>query len=95
MRHRLLLPLLALLAAQPAAAACFADYKAKQDPPLRLHYGVIELPEAACASAEAARDEVARRIAGEGWELLNVVGLFGPEGLDRRRADAGAYFLRY
>jgi hypothetical protein len=29
-----------LAAAQPAAAACYADYKAKQDAPLRLHYGV-------------------------------------------------------
>lgn len=89
------LVLLALLAATPAAAACYADYKASREPPLRLHYGVIALPEAACASPGAARAEIARRIAREGWALLDVVSLFGPEGLNRRRADAGDFFLRF
>jgi hypothetical protein len=47
MKPRLLAPALALAlaAASPVAAQCFADYKAKQDNPLRLHYGVAELPE--------------------------------------------------
>ncbi|HGG65793.1 MAG TPA: hypothetical protein ENK34_14610, partial [Rhodobacteraceae bacterium] len=27
-----------------ADAACYADYKAKRDNPLKLHYGVVELP---------------------------------------------------
>jgi hypothetical protein len=89
------LVLLALLAATPAAAACFADYKASREPPLRLHYGVIALPEPACASRGAASAEIARRIAREGWTLLDVVSLFGPEGLNRRQADAGDFFLRF
>ena len=74
-------------------AACYADYKAKQDDPLRLHYGVVELPAEPCtvAAAEAALRE---RLT-EGWELLQVMGTFGDDGLDQRRADAGAYFLRY
>lgn len=90
------LPALALLlcAALPAQAACYADYKAKMDAPLRLHYGVIELPDAACSRAAAA-PEIARRIGRQGWTLLNVVSIFGPEGLSARRADAGAHYLRY
>jgi hypothetical protein len=81
--------------AMPASAACYADYKAKRDNPLKLHYGVIELSEGACRNPGKARAEIARRIGGDGWKLLNVLGTFGPEGLDARRASAGAYFLRY
>ena len=33
-----------------AEAACFADYKAKRDNPLRLHYGVVKLSDGACPS---------------------------------------------
>ena len=40
-----LLLLLAALAQPAHAAGCYADYKAKQDNPLQLHYGVIELPD--------------------------------------------------
>lgn len=90
------LALAALLAALalPAKAACFADYKAKQDGPLRLHYGVIELPDSAC-SAAAARAEATRRLGAQGWTLLNIISVFGPEGLEERKANAGAHFLRY
>ncbi|MCC6304068.1 MAG: hypothetical protein IT545_02605, partial [Rhodobacteraceae bacterium] len=34
-----------LAAAGGAAAACYADYKAKREPPLQLHYGVMEIPD--------------------------------------------------
>jgi len=80
--------------ALPAQAACFADYKAKQDNPLRLHYGVVELPDAACTPA-AASAEISRRLAGTGWTLLNVLSIFGSEGLQERKGDAGTYFLRF
>ena len=86
--------LAALSIAQPVwAADCYADYKAKQDNPLRLHYGVIAL-NGPCQRG-AARSEVSQRLAAAGWTLLNVVSVFGPDGLDSRRADAGAYFLRF
>ncbi|WP_323040084.1 hypothetical protein [Gemmobacter sp.] len=91
------LALAALLAgalALPAEADCFADYKAKQDNPLRLHYGVMQVSDGAC-SPGAARAEMAPRLAAQGWTLLNVIGVFGPEGLDERKRNAGAYFLRY
>ncbi|MGV6850289.1 MAG: hypothetical protein ACWA5A_18100 [Marinibacterium sp.] len=96
MKRLLVVPLvLALsgLAGQAGAAECYADYKAKRGNPLELHYGVTRLS-GAC-SAKAARREIAGRLAADGWTLLNVVSVFGPEGLDRRRANAGAYFLRY
>lgn len=86
---------LTLLMAAPAQAACYADYKAKQDNPLRLHYGVIELPDSACGSTNAAAGEISRRIARDGWTLLNVMGIFGQDGLNQRSASAGPYFLRY
>lgn len=92
-RPLVLAAVLALLAL-PAQAACYADYKAKQDGPLRLHYGVIQLPDNAC-SPGAAQGEVRRRLAAQGWTLLNVVSVFGPEGLGERKANAGAHFLRF
>lgn len=94
MRSRILaLATAFVLLALPAQAACYADYKAKQDNPLRLHYGVMQLPDSACGRGAGA--EVARRLAAQGWTLLNVVSVFGPEGLDERKASAGAHFLRY
>ncbi len=82
-------------AAAAAAADCFADYKAKKDDPLRLHYGVIELPDAACRDPGRAEREISRRIAAGGWQLLTVMGIFGPEGLAERRESAGAFYLRF
>lgn len=95
MKPLLLSPIVALslALASPAAAQCFADYKAKQDAPLRLHYGVIELS-GACKKRPARR-EIADRLAADGWTLLNVISTFGPEGLDERKANAGPYYLRY
>ena len=92
-------PILALLAfvaiaASPAAADCYADYKAKQDDPLRLHYGVAQVSDANCNTGGATR-ELAPRLADAGWTLLQVISTFGPEGLDERKASAGDNFLRY
>ena len=85
----------AVLAGQ-ASAECYADYKAKQDDPLRLHYGVAQVSDAACAGGPgAAEAELAGRLAAGGWTLLNVLSVFGPEGLGERKASAGHYFLRF
>ena len=93
MKHRmslrlvLMVPLVALALAQPALA--------KQGNPLRLHYGVIKLPDSACGSPAAARPAISARIAHEGWTLLAVLSIFGSEGLAQRKDSAGAYYLRY
>ncbi len=92
---RALLALGFLLLAAPAMAECYADYKAKKDAPLRLHYGIIRLEGAACRDAKLRRKEIARRIAKDGWVLLNVVSVFDAGGLDDRRTSAGEYFLSY
>lgn len=76
-----------------AAAACYADYKAKQDDPLRLHYGVAQVS-GACETAQA-EAELAPRLAAEGWTLLNVLSVFGDEGLDQRKDSAGKFHLRF
>lgn len=81
------------LAGPAFAAACYADYKAKQDNPLRLHYGVMEVT-GRCAPA-AAQSELAARLGRNGWTLLNVISVFGPDGLAERRGNAGAYYLRF
>lgn len=85
---------LVLALAGPAGAECYADYKAKQEPPLRLHYGVAQVSDASC-SRGAAGAELAPRLAAAGWTLLNVISTFGPEGLEERKASAGDYFLRF
>ena len=96
MRHILLSGLLGFvltLGAHAADAACFADYKAKQDNPLRLHYGVMELR--GDCTRSAAQAEIAARLARSGWVLLNVVSVFDESGLDQRKNSAGQYFLRF
>ncbi|MBJ3761394.1 hypothetical protein ILP92_01335 [Maribius pontilimi] len=88
----LALSLLALTLGSAAQAACFADYKAKRTNPLKLHYGVIELSDAECEAPAAA---VAARIAAEGWELLTVMDVFDKADAEKRKSDAGTYYLRY
>lgn len=91
----LLLPglFLALFAASAAQAACYADYKAKQDDPLRLHYGVAEIR--GDCSRNAAERELRPRLADGGWTLLNVVSVFDEGGLSERKGSAGQFYLRY
>ena len=98
MKHMLMITALTclfsgLLPAPTMAADCYADYKAKQDDPLRLHYGVAQVY-GPCKKG-AAKTEISSRLAPAGWTLLNVMSLFGPEGLQQRKADAGTYFLRF
>ncbi|MEJ6399164.1 hypothetical protein [Yoonia sp. 208BN28-4] len=85
---------LALVATTATAqAACFADYKAKQDDPLRLHYGVAEIRgDCTVSNAQA---QLSGRLDRDGWELLNVLGIFDDAGLAERRTAAGEYYLRY
>ena len=81
------------MTAGAAQAACYADYKAKQDDPLRLHYGVTEVRDD--CSIQSAEDQLRPALQREGWQLLNVLGVFDDAGLEERRESAGDYFLRY
>ncbi|MCF6234253.1 MAG: hypothetical protein L3J36_14310 [Rhodobacteraceae bacterium] len=76
-----------------AAAECYADYKAKKDNPLKLHYGIVQL-QGPCERGPA-KAEVSARIGAGGWKLLNIISVFGPEGLTQRRGNAGRFFLRF
>lgn len=81
-----------VLATTGDAAGCYADYKAKQDNPLRLHYGVAQISQ---CSAGAARSELSARLAAEGWTLLNILSVFDESGLAERRQSAGQNYLRF
>ncbi|MBT8458652.1 MAG: hypothetical protein HKP37_12600 [Boseongicola sp.] len=81
--------------ATAASAACFADYKAKQENPLRLHYGVLEVNVQPCRMTRAVKDNVAKRVAAGGWVLLQVESVFDETGLEAKKRDAGEFYLRY
>ncbi len=81
------------IASTAAEAACYADYKAKRDNPLKLHYGVMQL-RGEC-SKQAARAEVSQRLNSNGWILLNVLSVFDDSGLGQRKDSAGQFFLRF
>ena len=83
---------LAVGLAGPASAACYADYKAKQDNALRLHYGVAQISK---CSKKAAQSELASRLSAKGWTLLNIVSVFDDSGLAERKESAGRNYLRY
>lgn len=94
MKHVLALLLLLTLAwPATAQAACYADYKAKQDAPLRLHYGVAEI-NGPC-TVRSATQQLQSRLQSAGWTLLNVVSVFDDAGLAERKESAGPHFLRY
>ena len=81
------------LSSAAAAETCYADYKAKQDSPLRLHYGVARLS-GAC-DKKSAQQELTPRLAVEGWTLLTIVSVFGEDGLEQRKDSAGQNYLRF
>lgn len=83
------------LAAGAAQADCYADYKAKQNDPLKLHYGVAAIPQAACGDNAAALDALAPRLFAEGWTLLTIISTFDETQLQEKKTSAAAYFLRY
>lgn len=85
---------LAFLAA-PAAAACYADYRAQQQNPVRFHYGVAQVPDSACGNPAAAAQVLGARLQQNGWILVDVLSTFGEDGLASRRPNAGQYYLRY
>ena len=90
-----LVPLLAVLLAVPAQAECYVDYKAKQDDPLRLAYGVSQVSDGACGKPKQAKAELEPRLAADGWTLMKILSSFGPEGLSERKESAGDFYLRY
>ena len=93
MKHIILSILITCLGVSTAQAACYADYKAKRDDPLRLHYGVARIS-GDCDKA-AAEAELRERLRADNWQLLNVLGVFDDAGLEDRKESAGDYFLRY
>ncbi|MFT5000494.1 MAG: hypothetical protein ACI861_001501 [Paracoccaceae bacterium] len=86
---------LGLAFAGPSSAACYADFKAKKSSPLTLIYGVVKIPDSICDSSGKVKKNVAKRIKVGGWSLLNVVSVFGSEGLAQRQNNAGSYYLKY
>lgn len=95
-KHPLLFALVALAwLAAPAQAACYADYKAKRDNPLQLHYGVIQIDSTPCAMSNTVQSTVAGRLKDAGWKLLQVQSVFDDGGIEKRKQDAGKYFLRF
>lgn len=58
-----------------AAADCTAEYKAKQDNPLRLEHGTISVS-GPCIEA-AATPKVEAALAARGWTLLKVLTVSG------------------
>ena len=83
------------LAALPAAAQCYADYRAQRTGPVQLHYGVAQVPQNACGNTRAAAQALAPRLQGNGWTLVDILSTFGPEGLGSRQGRAGQFFLRF
>lgn len=71
-RYAIILALGLGLAANGASAACFAEYKAKKDKPLRLDYGTVTVPDSAC-TIEAATPIVKAQLAQKGWTLLSIL----------------------
>ncbi len=86
---------LAITLAAPAQAACYADYKAKRENPLKLHYGVVQVDISPCAMSDKVKRQVRQRLKASGWQLLQVQSVFDESGLEKRKKDAGQFFLRF
>lgn len=85
-----------VLAFAPMAshAACYAEYKAKRDNPLKLHYGIAQLKDSQCNNS-AAKAALTPRLAADGWVFLSIIGFLDETAVQGKKQSAGAYFLRY
>ncbi|SLN34951.1 hypothetical protein [Pseudooctadecabacter jejudonensis] len=93
MKRTLLITVTLMAVSSTAHAACFADYKAKRDDPLRLHYGVAEIT--GDCTVDAAAAQLAPRLAQDDWQLLSIESVFDEAGLEEREESAGENYLRY
>ncbi len=93
-RPLILITTLLLALATQASAQCYADYKAKQDDPLRLQYGLIALPDRACGNRAAAEAYARPVVARAGWTLLQIESILTRSQFEARRSDAGAVHTR-
>ena len=84
--------IIVIFVAQVAHAGCYADYKAKQENPLKLHYGIMKLGDGKCSATE---ETVAARLLPHGWILLNLVTVFREPPTLQQKENAGENFLRY
>lgn len=84
-----------VVTAGSAQAACFVEYKAKKDDPLRLHYGILQLNSASCPSKSDAAAQAASRLSKGGWTFLNVVGMSKDTPSAGKKANAGSNYLKY
>ncbi len=85
---------LAIFLTQSAQAACYADYKAKQENPLKLHYGIMKFDSVKC-TASIVQKKVALRLLPHGWTLLNLLTVSRKLPTTQRKENAGENFLRY
>lgn len=90
----ILLSITAIWVAGAAQADCFAHYKAKQDNPLNLHYGIVQLP-GTCPAQANAQAQVSQRLQTHGWTLLTVVSLSETQPSQGQIDNAGQYYLRF
>lgn len=94
MKHILLSGLVLFGSASFAQAACYVHYKAKQEDPLKLHYGIAQVADAAC-NRDAANPILGARLTNQGWTLLNIVKVSPQAPTQEEQANAGEYFLRF
>ena len=77
-----------------ANAACYASYKAKRDDPLKLHYGVMQLPDQQCTMKTAAK-AAGLRLLPHGWILLNLLTVSLKTPTPTEKENAGENLFRY
>ena len=91
---RYIILIYAIFMVTTANAACYASYKAKRDDPLKLHYGVMQLPDQQC-TPKAATQASALRLLPHGWILLNLLTVSLTIPTPTQKENAGENFLRY
>ena len=91
---RYIILIYAIFTVTTANAACYASYKAKRDDPLKLHYGVMQLPDQQCTMKTAAK-AAGLRLLPHGWILLNLLTVSLKIPTPTEKENAGENFLRY
>ncbi|WP_127106179.1 hypothetical protein [Pararhodobacter zhoushanensis] len=94
LKHLILAAGATLVMALPASAACYAEYRAQQQNPVQLAFGVAEIRGGSC-DAQSAATYLRSALARSGWTLSNIVSTVSSNSAPGNSGYTNGHYLRF
>ena len=94
LKHLILAAAATVAMAMPASAACYAEYRAQQQSPVQLAFGVAEIRSGSC-DAQSAAAYLRSALARSGWTLSNIVSTVSTNSAPGNSGYTNGHYLRF